>query len=130
METNSPGQNGLSFSERSALARALKKLRLADVLKQDQYNAGMLHFGLKPDVRAWGIFFKRVFSLLGILLFMVGLGMFLAWNWTAMPKFLKFSVFELVFVLCSCLAVWRWKKESSAYWLLGSGLGIGLLLAL
>jgi hypothetical protein len=130
METTSPVQDDPSFSERATLARALKKLRLAAALGAEQYEAAMFRFGLKPDLRAWGLFFKRVFSLLGLLLFMIGLGMFLAWNWAAMPKFLKFALFELVFVLCSCLAVWRWKKESSAHWLLGAGLGIGLLLAL
>jgi uncharacterized membrane protein/uncharacterized membrane-anchored protein len=81
-------------------------------------------------VSAWTLFFKRSFSLAGVVLFLTGLAMFLAWNWPAMPKILKFALFELVFGLCAGLAIWRWRSESRAYWLLGAGISTGLLLAL
>ncbi|MDR1241604.1 MAG: DUF4401 domain-containing protein [Deltaproteobacteria bacterium] len=120
----------LNFSERNSLGRSLKTMRMLGLLEHTQYISGLFHFGLKPDFSGWCAFCKRVFNLLGLLLFLVGLAMFLAWNWIAMSVPLKFAIFELVFALCSVMAIWRWKRESGAYWLFGAGISIGLLLAL
>ena len=95
------------------------------------------HFGLKRSAAAWLLFLRRVFVLLGVVLFVAGLIFFMAWNWEDLSRFAKFAILELVFILFGAYSLLRWPQNGSGKsgWdariaLLGAALCIGGLLAL
>ncbi|MDR1126306.1 MAG: DUF4401 domain-containing protein [Deltaproteobacteria bacterium] len=115
---------------RRQIFRRLKKLFLEGKLNDEQYSAGLRHFDILPRLSDWRDFFRRIFSLAGILLILAGVIMFLAWNWQDMPKWLKFGIFEAIFAACAVLAVLRWRHWLGQATLLGAAVSMGALLAL
>lgn len=115
---------------RRQIFRRLKKLFLEGKLDERQYSEGLRHFDILPNLADWRDFFRRIFSLTGILLCLAGVIMFLAWNWQDMPKWLKFGIFEAIFVVCAALALLRWRHWLGQATLLGAAVSIGALLAL
>jgi uncharacterized membrane protein/uncharacterized membrane-anchored protein len=121
---------GYRLGGQPEVARRLHALFLAGRLGAGLYAEGLAYFGITPDRRGWRLFFERVLSLAGVLLFLAGLIMFLAWNWQDFPKSLKFALCEALFAGFGLLALTgreRWPGRLAA---LGAAIAGGAMLAL
>lgn len=91
----------------------------------------ILHYcGVRPDLSGWRRFLTLILTLLGFLALVAGAVFFIAWNWAAMPKMVKFGLVELLIIALAVVVWWRWYDTVSQSALLALGLSFGGLFAL
>ncbi|MDR2141082.1 MAG: GDYXXLXY domain-containing protein [Deltaproteobacteria bacterium] len=94
------------------------------------YRAGLQHFGLWPDGKAWRLFLGRAFGLGGLVTFLAGLIALMAWNWLTLSRGPKLAVAQAIFLGCSLLAAFGPQPWRGRLGGLGMALAGGALLAL
>lgn len=90
----------------------------------------LIFCGVRPDILGWRRFLTLFLSLLGFLALVAGVIFFIAWNWAAMPKMVKFALVELLIIALAVVVWWRWYDRVSRAALLALGLSFGGLFAL
>ncbi|MGV8927445.1 MAG: DUF4401 domain-containing protein [Ewingella sp.] len=94
------------------------------------YQQILNYCGVRPDISGWRRFLMLSLSLLGLLALVAGMIFFIAWNWAAMPKMVKFALAELLMIALAVVVWWRWYDVISRVALLALGLSFGGLFAL
>jgi uncharacterized membrane protein len=67
-----------------------------NILSADELDRALTIAGFIPGGKAWAGFLNTLFLLLGSILLAAGVVFFFAYNWAAMPTFLKFGVVQAV----------------------------------
>lgn len=100
------------------------------VLNANSYESALKFLGLRPNAKSWAVYWLRILLTTGLLFCIAGIICFLAFNWAAMPHFLKFGIVIALMLICGGIALWRGPDSlSGGLSLLACGLLAGPLLA-
>lgn len=94
----------VSYSSVQELAERL-------ALSADAYSRAMELSGLAPDRGRWLRYIDRFLAAVGVLLLLVGIAAFFAWNWHELGPMHKFALIQGG-VLAAVLAVWRFGLDT------------------
>jgi uncharacterized membrane protein len=100
-------------------------------ISSNNLQAALHHVGVFPAINEWRQFIDRLLLWLGTTFIGAGVIYFFAYNWSAMGRFSKFALIELIIIL-SLSVVWRIgiERTSGKSALTGAALFVGALLAL
>ncbi|WP_299999303.1 DUF4401 domain-containing protein [uncultured Cedecea sp.] len=94
------------------------------------YRHILWYCGVRPDLTGWRSFLTVFLTLLGLMALVAGTVFFIAWNWAAMPKMVKFALAQLFIIVLAIVVWWRWYDAVARMALLAAGLSFGGLFAL
>lgn len=115
----------------------LRGLAGRNIISPDTMREASSQFQISRSFEDWGLFLRRFFILMGVLLITAGFIFFMAWNWEDMSRFDKFAILEAVFIIFAAYSVLRWNSgpDGGTGWdariaLLGVAIMVGGLMAL
>ncbi|MBW6390631.1 DUF2157 domain-containing protein [Billgrantia antri] len=122
-------------SERLNIHRQLTALIERGAIPREQVARAVALSGLYPSGRAWGVFLDRLLLWLGTLALACGLLFLIAYNWTAMGRWLRFGLVQVALVVAIGIYWWAVGRGEKDNWvaraaLMAASLLLGVLLAL
>jgi len=119
----------LNFSS-TQIRNQLYQLNRKKLLSVKNLNGALTSINIPPSTRQWQYFIDHFLLWLGSILMTIGGMFFFAYNWTALGKFTKFAMLEVIILVLMIWAVsWGWKKLSGRIALLVAASSVGVLLA-